>query len=90
MLPNLPKYSYHHLSNITKLKKKPLYWQPLFWFGIPHCFKILSSVAISMVFWEKAVKIQEKNSKKSIHGSKQAVTRIKFLFLSYFLIAKFG
>jgi len=60
----------HHLSNITKLKKKPLYWQPLFWIGIPHCFKILSSVAISMVFWEKAVKIQEKNSKKSIHGSK--------------------
>jgi hypothetical protein len=44
----------HHLSNITKLKKKPLYWQPFFWFGIPHCFKILSSVAISMIFWEKS------------------------------------
>ncbi len=72
MLANLPKYSYgwSPLEQHHKTEGKTTILAACFLFGIPHCFKILSSVAISMISWEKAVKIQEKNSQKPIHGSK--------------------
>jgi hypothetical protein len=69
-----------HLSNITKLKKKPLYWQPFFGLEFHTVSKFCLLLQFQWFFGKKLWKFRKTILKNlyTVHSHKY--TRIKFSF----------